>query len=56
MRATNIKFLLDLNLQQRYGIQWNPTNTATLLGYITKMKYQDVFHFELGNGKLILIL
>ena len=50
MRNTNFKLLLDLNLQQRYGIQWDPSNTAELLGYITRNKYQDVLNFELGNG------
>ena len=50
MRKTNFKFLLDLNLQLRYGIQWNPTNAASLLAYVKKMNYSDVFNFELGNG------
>ena len=51
MRTVNYKLLFDLNLQLRYGIQWDPTNTASLLGYVNKMKYHDVFNFELGNGK-----
>ena len=42
---------MDMNLQLRYGIQWDPTNAAKLLGYIKKMNYQDVFNFEMGNGK-----
>ena len=50
MRKTNFKFLLDLNLQLRYGIQCNPTNAASLLAYVKKMNYSDVFNFELGNG------
>ena len=41
---------MDMNLQVRYGIQWDPTNAAKLLGYIKKMNYQDVFNFEMGNG------
>ena len=49
-RSVNFKILLDLNLQLRYGTQWDPTNTIKLLGYISKMNYQDVFSFELGNG------
>ena len=53
VRNTNFKLLLDLNLQQRYGLQWDPTNTADLLGYITRNKYNDVLNFELGNGKCI---
>ena len=56
MRSTNFKLLLDLNLQLRYGIQWDPTNTADLLGYVNKMKYHDVFNFELGNGKVVFSL
>ena len=52
MRTVNFKFLLDLNLQLRYGTQWDPTNTANLLGYINRMKYHDVFNFELGNGRI----
>ena len=51
VRNTNFKLLLDLNLQQRYGQQWDPSNTANLLGHITRNKYQDVLNFELGNGK-----
>ena len=50
VRSANFKLLLDLNLQERYGIQWDPSNTADLLGYITRNNYQDVLNFELGNG------
>ena len=50
VRSANFKLLLDLNLQERYGIQWDPTDTAELLGYITRNNYQDVLNFELGNG------
>ena len=49
-RSVKFKILFDLNLQLRYGTQWDPTNTIKLLGYISKMNYQDVFNFELGNG------
>ena len=56
MRNTNFKLLLDLNLQLRYGIQWDPTNTADLLGYVNKMKYHDVLNFELGNGEVVFSL
>ena len=54
MRTVNFKLLLDLNLQLRHGTQWDPTNTANLLGYVNRMKYHDVFNFELGNGKIFL--
>ena len=52
VRNTNFKLLFDLNLQLRYGIQWDPTNTVDLLGYVSKMKNHDVFNFELGNGEV----
>ena len=53
MRTVSYKLLFDLNLLLCYGIQWDPTNTADLLGYVNEMKYHDVFNFELGNGKKI---
>ena len=56
MRTVSYKLLLDLNLLLSYGIQWDPTNTADLLGYVNKMKYHDVFNFELGNGKVVFSL
>ena len=52
-RSVKFKILFDLNLQLRYGTQWDPTNTIKLPGYISKMNYQDVFNFELGNGKYL---
>ena len=55
MRKTNFKFLMDLNLQLRYGIQWNPTNAASLLTYVRRMNYSDVFNFELGNGVCVCV-
>ena len=51
MRTVNFKLLFDLNLLLRYGTQWDPTNAVQLLGYVNKMKYHEVFNFELGNGK-----
>ena len=55
MRKTNFKFLMDLNLQLRYGIQWNPTNAASLFSHVRKMNYTDVFNFELGNGVCVCV-
>ena len=55
VRSINFKLLFDLNIQLRYGAQWDPTNTANFLGYLNKMKYHDVFNFELGNGKSCLM-
>ncbi len=54
VRKANLRFLLDLNLLLRYAGQWDPTETANLLGYVTKMGFQDVFNFELGNGEVLL--
>ncbi len=31
VRKVNYKLLIDLNLQLRYGTQWDPSNAATLL-------------------------
>ena len=42
---------MDLNLQLRYGTEWDPTNAISLLGHINAMGYKEVFNFELGNGK-----
>ncbi len=46
VRKTGYKLLYDLNLQLRYGSQWDPTNAAELLAYIRKKGYQDVFNFQ----------
>ena len=49
-RSTGAKLLYDLNLQLRYGSDWNPTNAMEMMRYIEKKGYGDSIDFELGNG------
>ena len=49
-RSTGNRFLFDLNLQLRYGKQWNPSNAIEMFNYIAEKNFGDVFDFELGNG------
>ena len=50
-RATGNRFLIDLNLQLRFGKQWDPSNAVALMQYMAHMNYGDNIDFELGNGK-----
>ena len=49
-RSTGSRFLIDLDLQLRYGKQWDPTNAIAMMQYMAKMNYGDNIDFELGNG------
>ena len=49
-RATGLELLFDLNLQLRYGTQWDPSNAIALMDYSQKKGYGNNLHFELGNG------
>ena len=49
-RSTGAKLLYDLNLQLRYGSDWNPTNAMEMMRYIEERGYGDSIDFELGNG------
>ena len=51
-RSTGSRFLIDLDLQLRYGKQWDPTNAIAMMQYLAKMGYGDNIDFELGNGVL----
>ncbi len=53
LRDAKIKFMFDMNLQLRYGTQWDPTNAASLLRYVKDKGYDDIFNFEMGNGELV---
>ena len=46
-----MRLLLDLDLQLRFGTQWDPTNAVRLLKYIKSQGYGENVDFELGNGK-----
>jgi len=48
-RAVGARLLLDLNLQQRYGEQWDPSNAIQLMDFCTAQKYGENIDFELGN-------
>ena len=43
------KLLFDLNIQLRYGSQWDPLNAMELFHYIKDKGYTDDFDFQLGN-------
>ena len=49
-RSTGSRFLIDLDLQLRYGKQWDPTNAIAMMQYMAKMNYGDNIDFELGKG------
>lgn len=49
-RETGTRLLYDINLQLRFGRQWNPNNAVALLDYIQQKGYGDNLDFELGNG------
>ena len=50
-RSIKVRLLLDLDLQLRFGTQWDPTNAVRLLKYIKSQGYGENVDFELGNGK-----
>lgn len=43
-----LQLIFDLNLLERSGHEWDPTNAIQLLQYASEHGYQ--IHFELGNG------
>jgi heparanase len=48
-RATGNRLLFDLNLQLRYGQQWDPSNAIELLEFCSEMGFGDNMDWELGN-------
>lgn len=48
-RSAGSRLLFDLNLQLRFGRQWNPGNFIDLLQYCTSENICDI-DWELGNG------
>ena len=51
VRGTGLRLLYNLNLQQRFGQNWDPTNTAELMDFSTALQMGESVDFELGNGK-----
>ena len=50
---TGNRFLFDLDLQLRYGAQWDPTNAIRMMQYMQQKGYGQNIDFELGNGKFV---
>lgn len=48
-KSTGNRLLFDLNLQLRFGLQWNPTNAIELLEFCSEMGFGDNMDWELGN-------
>lgn len=48
-RSTGNRLLFDLNLQLRYGSQWDPSNAMELLEFCSEMGFGDNMDWELGN-------
>ena len=49
MRSTGSRLLFDVNLQLRFGHQWDPGNFMELLEFCTNESICDI-DWELGNG------
>ena len=43
------RLLYDLNIELRYGPQWDSTNARSLMKYLISKEYHNDVHFELGN-------
>ncbi len=48
--ATETRLLFDLDLQQRFGTQWDPTDAIRLFEYCASQGYGKNLDWELGNG------
>ena len=47
--SVKARLLLDLNIQLRYGEQWDPTNAIRLMDFCAAKGYEKNIDFELGN-------
>jgi heparanase len=48
-RSTGTRLVFDLNLQFRFGSQWDPSNAIELLTFCSEMKFCESIDWELGN-------
>lgn len=48
-RSTGTRLVFDLNLQLRFGPQWDPSNAIELLQFCSEMKFCENIDWELGN-------
>lgn len=56
-KSTGNRLLFDLNLQLRFGQQWDPSNAIELLEFFASRGYGDNIDLELGNGlRLFLVV
>jgi heparanase 1 len=53
-RATHGRLLFDLNLQLRFGQQWDPSNAIELMHFLSSRGYGENIDWELGNGSTYL--
>ena len=51
-RSVKARFLVDMDLQLRFGTQWDPKNALDFLQYLQSREYGENIDFELGNGKV----
>ena len=49
-QSTGNRLLFDINLQLRFGQQWNPSNAIELFEFLTRQGFCDNIDWELGNG------
>jgi len=49
-KSTGNRLLFDLNLQLRFGQQWDPSNAIELLQFFSSHGYGETIDWELGNG------
>jgi len=53
--STGNRLLFDVNLQLRYGQQWDPSNAIELFEFCSSQGFCDNIDWELGNGWLFKI-
>jgi len=51
-RSTGNRLLFDVNLQLRFGQQWDPGNAIELFDFFASQNFCDNIDWELGNGWL----
>ena len=49
-RSTGNRLLFDLNLQLRFGDQWDPSNAIELFQFCEQRGFGENIDWELGNG------
>jgi len=52
-RSTGNRLIFDINLQLRFGQQWDPSNAIELFEFCASQGFCDDIDWELGNGWLL---